>query len=364
MEPRPPSTRPIDLLAGREDIQFLHPGYPHPTNLLLKLPRLDQAEPTEFGVHHATALLACQLIAANQFTGYLIDEHQEPVTQDVVVLLGRKYFFVVNGDDQYPVVPSFNDWQFPHDNQPSWPPIPSTPIATDACCITANLHALEKAYIIPREAQPWYSENGMMAYSTTVLGIDDPDNLLPMRSDIHCIFDDRWFVIVPKHNDYRVYCIDRRAGALDIHNIPLQGLRGNIRPLLLARFAWAILLQVKLFITLGHTRKVKIFNHSDCKWETLEMSGVDLRARYSGGGSKASSPAATRSKRPYQATTMDRDDWDRDDWDTVSNERRIQNWIGETAVEQELEASVSELVRGVYPVEKTRLASDSRIIID
>lgn len=101
MEPRPPSTRPIDLLAGREDIQFLHPGYPHPTNLLLKLPRVDQAEPTEFGVHHATALLACQLIAANQFTGYLIDEHQEPVTQDVVVLLGRKYFFVVDGDGQY-----------------------------------------------------------------------------------------------------------------------------------------------------------------------------------------------------------------------------------------------------------------------
>ncbi|KAH8751046.1 hypothetical protein F5883DRAFT_578344, partial [Diaporthe sp. PMI_573] len=47
---------------------FRHPGYNSPHDVLFKLPRLD-ATPTstQRGVHHRTALLACQIIANNSF---------------------------------------------------------------------------------------------------------------------------------------------------------------------------------------------------------------------------------------------------------------------------------------------------------
>lgn len=143
----------------------------------------------------------------------------------------------------------------------------------------------------------------MKVYAQSVLTIDDEVNLLPMKSDIHCIFEDRWFVIVPKLNEYRVHCINREAGRVDIHNLPLQGLHEGTRYYLLARFAWAILLKVKLFVTEGQARMVRVYVNG--KWETSEMAGSELLSRYSGEG-------LSRKRRRYQDTDMDTDE---DDWD-------------------------------------------------
>lgn len=79
-------------------ISFRHPAYKDPDNILFRLPRLDhpehtstldrsppqtQTEPgTVTGVHHRTALLACQIVANNAFHGYLATDRDG---QDVVV---------------------------------------------------------------------------------------------------------------------------------------------------------------------------------------------------------------------------------------------------------------------------------------
>jgi hypothetical protein len=60
-------------LNSRDDICFLHPGYDG-KNVVLSLPRVDctastPATPAAYGVHHNTALLACQIIAGNAFDG-------------------------------------------------------------------------------------------------------------------------------------------------------------------------------------------------------------------------------------------------------------------------------------------------------
>jgi hypothetical protein len=103
-------------------IHFLHPHYDGDWHdPLLSLPKLDTA-PGSFvpsGVHHRTALLACQIVANNAFRGYLATDrygagrvtigHDNILTQD-------NYWLIADPGNpryDYPVVPSFEDWAFP-----------------------------------------------------------------------------------------------------------------------------------------------------------------------------------------------------------------------------------------------------------
>ncbi|KAL7964329.1 hypothetical protein HDV63DRAFT_390338 [Trichoderma sp. SZMC 28014] len=66
------------VINGRSDhcllLMFRHPGYLGPTNVLLALAKSDCEDrdgKVIFGLHHETALLACQIIANNAFnSGY------------------------------------------------------------------------------------------------------------------------------------------------------------------------------------------------------------------------------------------------------------------------------------------------------
>jgi hypothetical protein len=88
-------------LGSHTSILFLHPGYRPPLNILLSLPRVDRSADSAapFGVHHRTALLACQIIADNAFdTGYLsVDkEGQQRVAVELEgVLTGDAYYFTL-----------------------------------------------------------------------------------------------------------------------------------------------------------------------------------------------------------------------------------------------------------------------------
>ncbi|KAK3372695.1 hypothetical protein B0H63DRAFT_551562 [Podospora didyma] len=92
-----------------------------------------------YGAHHRTVLVAAQIVANNAFNGYLALDKKG--TQPVLIslegiLIGGKYFFIVPGDDFYPTVPSFQDWQFPHDKLPdSWPAVAPTEAAQAAQCV-------------------------------------------------------------------------------------------------------------------------------------------------------------------------------------------------------------------------------------
>src|ERR1700757_467235 len=96
---------PVEL-RSRQLIRFLHPGY-NTDNTLLSLPRVDRLRDTAvFGVHHRTALLACQIIAGNAFdTGHFTldkDGHQlvnKPLDD---ILTGEEYYFLIgNGPGMY-----------------------------------------------------------------------------------------------------------------------------------------------------------------------------------------------------------------------------------------------------------------------
>jgi hypothetical protein len=85
-------------------------------------------------------------------------------------------------------------------------------------------------------------------------------NRVPLRPDMHGSFDKRWFAIVPKATvtegggqtfQYVTHILSDCAAELwpEYHNTLVQYIDQRSRPYLLARFAWAILLNVKPFVT-------------------------------------------------------------------------------------------------------------------
>jgi hypothetical protein len=95
-----PPAKQVEL-NSREDILFLHPGYDS-RNILLSLPRVDGATSTStYGVHHRTALLACQIIARNAFANSFLalDKAGQQRVQEPLdgILTNAEYYFFVQG---------------------------------------------------------------------------------------------------------------------------------------------------------------------------------------------------------------------------------------------------------------------------
>lgn len=94
-------TAPV-LDTPTKPIRFLHSGYDAPNNVLFRLARVDTVagQPTIWGVCHLMALVACQVVANNAWSGYLsIDKqgHQMVTTPLDGVLVSEEYYFLVNG---------------------------------------------------------------------------------------------------------------------------------------------------------------------------------------------------------------------------------------------------------------------------
>ncbi|KUI71187.1 hypothetical protein VM1G_06835 [Cytospora mali] len=123
----------------KNTISFRHPGYDDPEDILLTLPRLDSSPQSgaAAGVHYGTALLACQIIANNAFNGHLTTGRDGNNRVSIAldgILLDDDYWFVVDGEaGVYPVMPRFEDWQFPHHHMGSltWDP-KSQPVESQA----------------------------------------------------------------------------------------------------------------------------------------------------------------------------------------------------------------------------------------
>ncbi|KAK1762932.1 hypothetical protein QBC33DRAFT_480697 [Phialemonium atrogriseum] len=309
-------------------IRFCHPGYNIP-NQLFRLPRVDTEDNQEFGVHHKTALVACQIIAGNRFNKSYLSLHQtgQPVQTPMDgVLTQDRYYFIIDGcEEPYPIVPSFRDWQFPHDCIPEywlpeyWPAQPSPTKDSPACAVTGVSWATKSAHLVPREEHVWYIENSMSEYAAGMGGtgaIDpNPANIIPLRRDIHRCFDKRWFAIVPKpypsHDpslpgfttQYVTHLLTAEAAEIwpEQHYVSPNNLHEECTPYLFARFAWAILLQVKPFITSGKDRVVIYVDDpkaEDRVFKTGWLKGAELNRRYGGGGEQgAKEKATTPSKR-------------------------------------------------------------------
>ncbi|KEZ45521.1 hypothetical protein SAPIO_CDS1848 [Scedosporium apiospermum] len=312
-------------------IEFHHPAYPVRYSTFLSLPRVDPAphggNGPKSGVSHSIALLACQLIADNSFGGrlFLDREGREGVVVGADgILLADHYYFIAdtnNPKSKYPIVPSFRDWQFPHGQVPaSWPEPSATSAPRSAadgqsrCSLSNHCMGLKSAHLVPKEEADWASRESMGRYGAhPITNIHNRSkNTLPLRADIHKCFDlQREFAIVPKREIYGpaaqnsqrryvVHCLGNDSPEFWglYQNVPLQYIGHLSKEALLARFAWAVILDVKPFLLQGPARNIVRCNVGG-QQEAREMTIAELTELYGGGGSMAATRLPSRErKRP------------------------------------------------------------------
>lgn len=207
--------------------------------------------------------------------------------------------------EQYPVVPSFRDWKFPHnDVENIWPTTPEEDLNHPSRCpLSGFTYAIKKAHIIPREEAVWYGKNAMSSYAD----MDDSENIIPLRKDLHKCFDDRWFAIIPKPapsgTHYVTHILSLSAAEIwpSYHNIELRCLSTtHTKQFLFARFAWAIIQGVKPFLTAGIQRRivqVDVTETGEINQKESNMEGSKLQESYAGGGSKSATPLKRKAAR-------------------------------------------------------------------
>ncbi|KAI0818315.1 hypothetical protein GGR55DRAFT_70592 [Xylaria sp. FL0064] len=324
-------------------IDFLHPAYPDGANVLLTLYAVD-----DDGIDFDFAHTACSIIASNAFAeGWLArrsqddDGHEkyEPVPREL--LKDESYYFCVshsqNGTstfdpaEAYRIVTRFDDWEFPHQIWAPGPPRPLShtyeyymkPILTWARCltprsirypgalsdpkmiikardqtcrITACSEATEVAHLVPSANISWFDRNRMSRYCSNPIpsggrsGIDDDQNGMLLRRDLHWLFDASRFVLVPKYrNDgagdgddddepVLVAHVLQPGAAAELlhlyHNRALQSPLLVAMPLLFARFALSIFKSAAPLGSAGEQQecKVRVFDSAASKYRVKNMT--------------------------------------------------------------------------------------------
>ncbi|KAI1125364.1 hypothetical protein F5Y10DRAFT_247260 [Nemania abortiva] len=309
---RPLTTEPVD------EIKFHHPGYKDGSGILFSLPRLDRSltppDGVRNGVHYGTALTACQIVANNAFHGYLATnrEGSERVDPDLSrdhLLTKSDYWFIVPADGHsgpnpppYPVVPSFRDWAFPHRDMPNWPR-PKNPPGVDIddsrCIVTRVGGLVNNCHLIPVADEKWFKANHMAQWYGKHRDINEKTNKITLRHDLHFALDAYMFAVVPKANNYvvhQLFATDsfEKEFASAFHNHIVLQPSEVIPEFLFARFARAILMLVKAFITQGGVRRnivrLQAVDDEDYTTKTEWLSPEQLANQYSGGGTKSASP--------------------------------------------------------------------------
>lgn len=275
---RSPCTPPIlELVPKREArIVFRHPTYPDTAPALLRLTAVDNH--LNSGIDFQTALIACGIVACNCWHNAWFGQESgngeyvklEESRTRILPFSPKPYYFFVGEDEaeQYPVVPSFEHWRFPHDDLPHcWKDVPlddppgirsADPLAAvrtrdQTCRLTGFYEECEVAHFVPLQHHGWFESNDMQRYcrlQSRLNPIDDDSNLILLRSDIHSLFDKRRFTVAPKTSSDSLPNIVLHVLLPNMHselhtlyhNRRLHGAANGISiEFLFARFAWSIL---------------------------------------------------------------------------------------------------------------------------
>jgi hypothetical protein len=253
----------------------------------------------------------------------------------VGTLICYKYvrsFADMNILERYAVIPIFSHWRFPHDNMPqSWMscappklpqdrPLPRKGSLTEAtlgrdisCRITNHIEGTEHAHLVPRNEERWFSENGMFRYTKPQRPgsepVDDAQNAILLRSDVHTIFDQKRFGVVPKSSLLVVH-IMAPGSSLELtrlyHNVPLQPLVGVAIQYLLARFAWTVFAYTSGFIQQGMERLLCI--HVGDEENIKNFSGEQCRQLFLQGPKSRSQSPRKRQRDTFAAPPEEGDD--------------------------------------------------------
>lgn len=134
---------------------------------------------------------------------------------------------------RYPFFPNFDQWVFPEKIPKPWAYLQSGPeedepgsedgryaepsseelleeapsgrdFPAEPCRITGHPSGIELGHVIPKTVPEWFNINYMRDYSTSSSEHNDPlndiENLIPIRKDLHHLFDYSNLVIVPKRD--------------------------------------------------------------------------------------------------------------------------------------------------------------------
>jgi hypothetical protein len=96
------------------------------------------------------------------------------------------------------VVPSFEDWEFPHHRIPAlWPEIDDSSTQS-SCAITSCSSGVETAHLVEQTQLAWFVRDDMIRYGYSVRDINNLANPVLLRVDVYRAFDRRCWTIVPK----------------------------------------------------------------------------------------------------------------------------------------------------------------------
>ncbi|KAJ8125380.1 hypothetical protein O1611_g8259 [Lasiodiplodia mahajangana] len=418
---QPPQSPPFTAAPTKYPlVRIKHPGYGDlPNNTLLTLPAVDSiglsSSGRSWGLHHRTALTAGAIIANNAFDKAYFSHDQkgrERVTTPLDgILIPGDYWLQLkgrepasgpgtdtaltaavsssvspppgaepstsshntptrtpssrNGDEEahvpYEIVPSFGDWQFPHNKLPLEWKLPHTPPPgqqdtnplpmaqeTTRCYLTDFRMGINKCHLIPSEKSDWFGINGMARYASSPTStINDESNLAILRADFYQLFGRRRFSIVPKPSTtlpsrdslLSTLPAEPQPNALVIHvleddkdngEFPDLYQNASIQPkyvsklsreFLFARFAWALFPLLRPFLQSSTPRYLTVrvkdkdgssmlpdFSHPNTVW----MNGAEFMKHLD---QRGESRTRSRKRRPAQRAQDGETDTEDDAYD-------------------------------------------------
>lgn len=278
--PAPPAGLPAPEVRSRlhasQQILFRHPQYDDSSNILFKL----FAPDNQAGLFARFALDACGIIVGNRWDGWLTEQKAEGAAKvDPNSILDKpKYYFHLphKNSTPYPIIPNFREWEFPHDNLPTWwsdiqSPLPPKQTFSasglsvallkrdSSCRISGWTEGTQVAHICPQSEEDWFTWNSMSRYNVGNSNtVNDLANTCLLRADLHIAFDKPKFVFVPKptpdSNCIVTHLVEASAELESLyHNHRLQPVQHSIE-LMFARFAWTIFPWLDAFLTGGKSR--------------------------------------------------------------------------------------------------------------
>ncbi|KAH7111789.1 hypothetical protein B0J11DRAFT_598420 [Dendryphion nanum] len=293
-EPCEPPAVPACLGIPHRQILFRHPGYNEPNNVLFKLFAPDVGQDyTSRGLYAEYALQAYGIVAGNRWDGWLSEakDHDYSTRVDSTSILHKsRYYFHLpplrsdvdagRPNLPYPIVPTFREWRFPHDQLPDlWQQMSSTDsdfVAPEQSYATSNLTlALQARNISCRITG--YKEGTQVAHIYTTFGsantLDDLSNALLLRTDLHIAFDKPKFVFVPKPSSdpkkprYVTHVVEASAELEFLyHNRALHSLYSSAETLF-AQFAWSIFPLVDGFLTCRERRRLLLASENAASFD-------------------------------------------------------------------------------------------------
>lgn len=307
-----PSLQPPISLPREEArlriVTILHPDYPTSENTLLELRALDDG-----GIDYDTVMAACSIVTGNTSMGFLATRSgacclELVARPDDGILRGSEYFFQLPEDSvlerPYPVVARFEDWTFPHAAMPSpWDELGCRTEGGTSCRITDSRWGVERAHLVPLILQGWWDRERLRQYVTTdrfsQRPIDANDNAISLRSDMHTVFDDKNFAIVPKRDQEGVllpvvHVINPISDSYfyrRYHNRQMLPLRCSAE-CLFVRFAWT-LFQPTVLVFLSScitSRRVLVYDPSTGTSTVESRNYEQVRAMLAASRSRSASP--------------------------------------------------------------------------